>query len=96
MNFNRSLNRWLVVFGAILIQLALGALYAWSVFTRILTDPNGIYQFTATQTAWIFSAGLATFAFVMILAGKWLAKIGPRKLTILGGLFLGLGFVLAG
>jgi sugar phosphate permease len=29
----RPLNRWLVVVGAILIQLALGAIYAWSVFT---------------------------------------------------------------
>ena len=96
MKSNNKLNRWFVVFGAILIQLALGALYAWSVFTKLLTDPNGLYQFTATQTAWIFSAGLATFAFVMILAGKWLAKIGPRKLTILGGLCLGLGFVLGG
>jgi MFS family permease len=96
MNINTKPNRWLVVAGAILIQLALGALYAWSVFTKLLTDPAGIYQFTATQTAWIFSAGLATFAFVMILAGRWLAKIGPRKLTILGGLLLGLGFVLGG
>jgi MFS family permease len=96
MKINTQPNRWLVVLGAILIQLALGALYAWSVFTRILTDPEGIYQFTATQTAWIFSAGLATFAAVMILAGRWLARVGPRRLTVLGGLFLGLGFVLGG
>jgi MFS family permease len=96
MKTNTQPNRWLVVLGAILIQLALGALYAWSVFTKILTDPQGLYQFTATQTAWIFSAGLATFAFVMILAGKWLTKIGARRLTILGGLCLGLGFVLGG
>ena len=96
MKINTQPNRWLVVLGAILIQLALGALYAWSVFTRILTDPEGLYQFTATQTAWIFSAGLATFAVVMILAGRWLARVGPRRLTILGGLFLGLGFVLGG
>jgi MFS family permease len=85
------MNRWLVVFGAILIQLALGALYAWSVFTKLLTDPNGVYQFTATQTAWIFSAGLATFALVMVLAGRWQAKTGPRLMTVLGGLLLGLG-----
>ena len=96
MNVNTTPNRWLVVVGAILIQLALGALYAWSVFTKILTDPEGIYQFTATQTAWIFSAGLATFAFVMVLAGRWQAKTGPRLMTILGGLLLGLGFVLGG
>jgi len=96
MNINHTPNRWLVVVGAILIQLALGALYAWSVFTKLLTDPNGIYQFTATQTAWIFSAGLATFALVMVLAGRWQAKTGPRLMTILGGTLLGLGFVLGG
>lgn len=90
------MNRWLVVTGAILIQLALGALYAWSVFTKLLTDPEGVYRFTATQTAWIFSAGLATFAIVMVLAGRWQAKTGPRLMSILGGLLLGLGFVLGG
>ena len=96
MNTNHSPNRWLVVGGAVLIQLALGALYAWSVFTKILTDPAGIYQFTATQTAWIFSAGLATFALVMVLAGRWQARTGPRLMSALGGLLLGLGFVLGG
>jgi MFS family permease len=96
MNINQRPNRWLVVMGAILIQLALGALYAWSVFTKLLTDPEGIYRFTATQTAWVFSAGLATFALVMVLAGRWQAKTGPRLMTVLGGLLLGLGFVLGG
>jgi MFS family permease len=96
MNINTKPKRWLVVVGAILIQLALGALYAWSVFTKLLTDPEGLYQFTATQTAWIFSAGLATFALVMVLAGRWQAKTGPRLMTVLGGLLLGLGFVLGG
>jgi len=41
-------NRWLVVTGAILIQLALGAIYAWSVFTARLTDPAGVYAFSAS------------------------------------------------
>jgi MFS family permease len=96
MNINHKAGRWLVVAGAILIQLALGALYAWSVFTGLLTDPEGVYRFTATQTAWIFSAGLATFALVMVLAGRWQAKTGPRLMSMLGGLLLGLGFVLGG
>lgn len=89
-------NRWMVVVGAILIQLALGAIYAWSVFTRILTDPNGIYQFTATQTAWVFSAGLATFALVMVFAGKWQTKVGPTRVAFTGGLVLGVGYLLGG
>jgi MFS family permease len=89
-------NRWVVVIGAILIQLALGAIYAWSVFTRLLTDPNGIYQFSAQEAAWVFSAGLATFAVVMVLAGKWQAKSGPTVVAFTGGLVLGLGYILGG
>jgi MFS family permease len=89
-------NRWLVVVGAILIQLALGAIYAWSVFTPKLTAADGVYQFSAGQAAWVFSAGLFFFALVMIWAGRQLATLGPQKLAIAGGITLGLGYVLAG
>ena len=89
-------NRWLVVTGAIIIQLALGALYAWSVFTARLTDPAGAYAFSASETAWVFSTGLATFAIVMVLAGRILPSSGPRPLAIAGGLLLGAGFVAGG
>ena len=89
-------NRWLVVVGAILIQLALGAIYAWSVFTPKLTATDGVYQFSAGQAAWVFSAGLFFFALVMIWAGRQLATLGPQKLAIAGGITLGLGYVLAG
>ena len=92
----RTFNRWHIVVGAVLIQLALGAIYAWSVFTARLTDTAGTYAFTASQTAWIFSAGLATFATVMVLAGRVLPLVGPRPLTIVGGLLLGGGYVLGG
>lgn len=96
MSNEKVMNRWLVVVGAILIQLALGAIYAWSVFTPKLTAADGAYQFTAGQAAWIFSAGLFFFALVMIWAGRQLATIGPRKLAMAGGLVLGLGYILAG
>jgi len=92
----KSPNRWLVVAGAILIQLALGAIYAWSVFTAKLTDAAGDYAFTASQTAWVFSIGLATFAIVMVLAGRLLPHMGPRRLAIAGGLMLGAGYVAGG
>ena len=89
-------NRWLVVVGAILIQLALGAIYAWSVFTARLTDVAGAYAFSASETAWVFSSGLATFAIVMVLAGRVLPRVGPRTLSVVGGLLLGSGYVLGG
>ena len=93
---NHSTYRWLVVVGAILIQLALGAIYAWSVFTARLTDAAGPYAFSASEAAWVFSAGLATFAIVMVLAGRILPRVGPRKLAIAGGLMLGGGYLIGG
>lgn len=92
----KSPDRRIVVAGAILIQLALGAIYAWSVFTARLTDAAGDYAFTASQTAWVFSSGLATFAIVMVLAGRLLPHTGPRRLSLAGGLLLGAGYVIGG
>ena len=96
MENKKVMNRWLVVVGAILIQLALGAIYAWSVFTPKLTAADGVYQFSAGEAAWVFSAGLFFFALVMIWAGRKLNSIGPQKLAIAGGVVLGLGYILAG
>ena len=92
----KVLDRRLVVVGAMLIQLCLGTLYAWSVFTPYLTDPTGIFKFTSTQTQVIFSVTLATFAVVMMLAGRWQAQSGPRIVTLVGGAVLGAGYILAG
>ena len=89
-------KRWLVVIGALLVQLCLGAIYAWGAFTKALQAADGPYGFSSTETSAIFSAGLAAFAIVMILAGRWQDKIGPRKVAILGGIVLGLGYILAG
>ena len=86
------MNRSLVVIGAILIQLALGAIYAWSVFTPELV----LDGWTKADTQWVFAIGLASFALFMVMAGKKMPTWGPQKLTIIGGLVLGLGYLLAG
>ena len=92
MSEEKVMNRWLAVVGAILIQLALGAIYAWSVFTPKLIDAG----WTKAQTQYVFSAGLAFFAIVMVISGKMMPKVGPRKLAITGGVVLGLGYILGG
>jgi OFA family oxalate/formate antiporter-like MFS transporter len=95
MDGQKTRNRWWVVVGGILVQLCLGAIYAWSAFTKKLTAAP--YAFTKTQTQIIFSVGLLTFAVVMaLIAGKWQKKVGPRKVAITGGIVLGLGYLLAG
>ncbi len=93
------MNRWIVVVGAVLIQLCLGAIYAWSVFTPSLTKlttDGGLYGFSAKEAAGVFSAGLATFALVMLFAGRWQAKFGPRIVAMAGGIVLGAGYILGG
>lgn len=85
-------NRGMVVLGAILIQLALGAIYAWSVYTKILVDSG----WSKAETQWVFSAGLAFFAIAMVIAGRLMPKVGPQKLALSGGIVLGLAYILAG
>jgi len=90
-------NRWIVVIGAIMIQLALGAIYAWSAFTTPLQGAVGNiseFAFTKTETQAIFSAGLAVFAIFTIIGGRLSLKYGPRKIAFLGGILLGLGYIL--
>ncbi len=88
----KIMNRWSAVIGAVIIQLCLGAIYAWSVFTKPLFDAG----WSRTQTQAVFAAGLALFAIVMVIAGRLMPKFGPRKLAIAGGVVLGLGYFLAG
>ncbi len=95
MSEGKVMNRWLVVVGGILIQLCLGAIYAWSAFTAKLTAEP--FAFSKTQTQVIFSIGLLSFAVVMALvAGNWQKKVGPKIVALTGGVVLGLGYVVAG
>lgn len=92
MTNHKTMNRSLVVVGAVLIQLALGNLYAWSVFTTKLVESN----WTKTQTQVVFSVGVAVFAIIMVIAGRLMPKFGPRKLTVASAIALGLGYIIAG
>jgi OFA family oxalate/formate antiporter-like MFS transporter len=87
------MNRWSVVAGAVIVQLCLGIIYAWSVFASPLKSQ---YHLTQTETQIIFSLGLASFATMMVFAGKWQDKKGPRIVATLGGAVLGLGYLVGG
>lgn len=87
-----TISRWPVVFGAVLIQLCLGAIYAWSVFTPALKDAG----WSSLETQFVFALGLAMFSLVMVFAGKRLSLWGPRRLAMIGAVVLGAGYALAG
>src|SRR5512134_4155287 len=86
-------NRWLMVAAALVMQLCLGILYAYSVVRGPLMKEVG---YTVKQAGYPFMASLFFFAVGMIFAGRWQDKAGPRKVAIFGGLLLGAGAILAG
>jgi len=86
-------NRWLMVAAALVLQLCLGVLYAWSVFRAPLMKEFG---WTVKEAGYPYMASLFFFAVGMIFAGRWQDKAGPRKVAIFGGLLLGAGAILAG
>jgi len=85
-------NRWLVVVGSMLIQISLGAIYAWSVFTPALNSAG----WNKVETQIVFAVGLASFALIMVFAGKGMVKYGPRKLAVTSAITLGAGYIIAG
>ena len=84
-------RRWTIIVGALIVQIILGTVYAFSVFVRPLEMEFG---WDRTTTQWAFSIALATFAIVMIPAGRLQDRIGPRKVASIGGLLLGVSFLL--
>lgn len=91
-------NRNLVILGALIVQLCLGSIYAWSFFQTALnggTPPTGAYQWPSFYSQLPFAAGLASFALFMIFAGRWQDRVGPRKVATIGGILLGIGYISA-
>src|SRR5215469_7961395 len=85
-------NRWGIALAGVFMQIALGAVYAWSVFRVPLSKQFGwsISEVTLTFTIAIFVLGFASF-----FGGLWLNRKGPRIVALAGGAFYGVGVFLA-
>jgi OFA family oxalate/formate antiporter-like MFS transporter len=85
-------KRWGIAVAGIFLQMALGAVYAWSVFRKPLAAAFGWTnpQVTLTFTICIMLVGFAAF-----VAGLWNNRSGPRVVAMTGGALYGLGTILA-
>jgi MFS family permease len=54
------------------------------------------YGFSGKQEKAVFSVGILVFAIVMIFAGRWQDRVGPRIVALIGGLMLAAGYAIAG
>jgi nitrate/nitrite transporter NarK len=89
---------WRVTSAGLGINLALGILYAWSIFkvaieTSIKTGGDGAFTWDIANLNDPYSVSCLVFAFSMILAGRCQDKFGPRITAFNGGLFVGAGLI---
>ncbi|MCQ8893540.1 MAG: OFA family MFS transporter [Methanolinea sp.] len=91
-------GRWLLVAIGLVINLCLGTIYSWSVFvgplTKYFAEMLG-QAVTPNEILMPFSVFLAFFAIAMPLTGKYIETLGPRKVTVIGGILTGSGWLLA-
>jgi len=85
------LNRWWHVIGGMSMNLALGSLYAWSVFVAPLEKEFG---WKRADTSQVFTWAVVVFALTFIVAGRLQDKFGPFWVSLTGGVLVSLGFFL--
>jgi len=94
-NTNRTTetaNRWGIAAAGVIMQMGLGAVYAWSVFRIPLTKAFG---WTISQVTLTFTIAILMLGFAAFVGGLWMRKSGPRRVAIVAGIFYGAGVFLA-
>lgn len=85
-------DRWSIAVAGVIIQIALGAVYAWSVFRIPLTRA---YGWSISQVTFAFTLAILTLGFASFVGGLWMRRSGPRRVAIAAGIFYGAGIFLA-
>ena len=93
------MSRWGIAVAAVFLQIALGAVYAWSVFRNpLIAWSQTAYgtKWTVPQVTFTFTIAIFVLGFAAFFGGLWMNKKGPRVVAMTGGLMYGLGVFLAG
>jgi MFS transporter, OFA family, oxalate/formate antiporter len=85
-------NRWVIAAAGVVMQVALGAVYAWSVFRKPLAED---YDASVAAVNTTFSITILSLGFAAFAGGLWMAKAGPRRVALTAGVLYGLGVFLA-
>ncbi len=86
-------NRALIAAAGVMMQVALGAVYAWSVFQIPLEEHYGASSSAVKLT---FSITILALGFAAFFGGLWMRSAGPRTVAIAAGILYGGGVLLAG
>ena len=81
-------NRWVIATAGVVMQVALGAVYAWSVFRKPLSD---YYGTGVSEVNVAFSIAILALGFAAFFGGLWMNKSGPRVVALTAGVLYGAG-----
>ncbi|MBN1804271.1 MAG: OFA family MFS transporter [Sedimentisphaerales bacterium] len=85
-------NGWRVTFVGMGINLALGILYTWSVISKHVPEDWG---WNEDDKSLPYMIACLVFSLIMVPAGRLQDKISPRLVATVGGILVGVGFIIA-
>jgi OFA family oxalate/formate antiporter-like MFS transporter len=88
-----AMNRWWRIVGGLSMNLALGAVYAWSIFVAPIQKEFG---WSRADVSVIFMVLVAVFGLTFIAGGRIQDKLGPRLVSFIGATLNAVGFFMAG
>ena len=87
-------NRWVILVAAVLVQLAIGAVYAWSVFAKAMQSEEG-FGWSKAQSAVPFTVVIGMIFVGSYIGGRIQDRKGPRMVALVGGVIYSIGVILA-
>lgn len=95
---NLTKKRWIILIMSCLINLCIGSLYAWSVFStpmaEHLSNINKVVL-TSGSLSIVFTVANSVGPITMISGGKINDKLGPKMVVFFGGIMFGGGMFLS-
>ena len=87
-------NRWVILVCAVLVQLAIGSVYAWSVFAKAMQS-DAAFGWSKSKAAVPFSVVLGMIFIGSYVGGRLQDARGPRVVAMTGGIIYAVGVILA-
>ena len=85
-------GRWVFIALGIILLLCLGTVYSWSIFRAPL---ELLLDIGATESLLPYTFVLLFYSILMPITGFYLDRLGTRRVTIIGGGILGIGYILS-
>ncbi len=85
-------GRWILIALGMLLLLCLGTVYSWSIFRKPLET---LLDLGATESLLPYTFVLLFYSALMSVTGFYVDRLGTRRVTMIGGAILGIGYILS-